>query len=110
MIIIKNTADVKSRLQKIRAAGSSIGFVPTMGALHKGHLSLLQKSREISDVTVCSIFINPTQFNNTDDFKKYPVTLEQDIFILEKNNCNILFLPDVTEIYPGGTDSLNWDF
>ena len=103
MIILKNADDVASRLQNIRLAASSIGFVPTMGALHKGHLSLVEKCREMCDITVCSIFINPTQFNNADDFKKYPVTLEYDICTLEKNGCDILFLPDVTEMYPGGT-------
>ena len=105
MIILKNADDVASRLQNIRLAASSIGFVPTMGALHKGHLSLVEKCREMCDITVCSIFINPTQFNNADDFKKYPVTLEYDICTLEKNGCDILFLPDVTEMYPGGTVS-----
>ena len=105
MIILKNAADVTSRLLNIRSKGSSIGFVPTMGALHKGHISLLEKCREICDITVCSIFINPTQFNNADDFKKYPVTLENDIYTLEKNGCDILFLPDIIEMYPGGTVS-----
>jgi pantoate--beta-alanine ligase len=102
MIILKCVADVKSQLNKIRPTKSSIGFVPTMGALHKGHISLLEKSKESCDITISSIFINPTQFNNADDYKKYPVTLENDIYLLEKNGCDILFLPDVCEMYPGG--------
>jgi len=102
MIILKLAGDVASHLKKIRDTKTSIGFVPTMGALHKGHISLLEKSKTTCDVSVCSIFINPTQFNNADDFKKYPITLENDIYTLEKNGCDILFMPEVTEIYPGG--------
>ena len=105
MIIFKHSADIISQLQKLKAVKSSMGFVPTMGALHEGHISLLIKSKEICDITISSIFINPTQFNNADDFKKYPVTLEQDIYTLEKNFCDILFLPDVNEIYPHGTNA-----
>src|ERR1035437_4513846 len=92
MIILKFAADVISQLKKVRLTKFSIGFVPTMGALHKGHISLLEKSKQVCEITICSIFINPTQFNNADDFKKYPVTLEHDI----------LFLPDIAEIYPDG--------
>ncbi|HUS01760.1 MAG TPA: pantoate--beta-alanine ligase, partial [Chitinophagaceae bacterium] len=104
MIILKHAEDVSSRVKKMRDAGSSIGFVPTMGALHQGHVSLLQKSKQACAVTVSSLFINPTQFNNADDFKKYPATPEQDIYTLEKNGCDILFLPGIKEMYPGGID------
>ncbi len=100
MIILKYVADVTFQLNKIRTEKSSIGFVPTMGALHNGHISLLEKCKEDCDLTICSIFINPTQFNNEDDFKRYPVTLENDIYLLEKQGCDILFLPEVSEIYP----------
>lgn len=103
MIIYKHAFDVIAYLKKVEQTNTSTGFVPTMGALHKGHLSLLEKSKQVCDITVCSIFINPTQFNNTEDFKKYPVTLEQDIYTLEKNGCDMLFLPDVNEMYPEGT-------
>ncbi len=103
MIILKYAADVISQLKKLRLTKSSTGFVPTMGALHKGHISLVEKSKEICEITICSIFINPTQFNNADDLKKYPVTLENDIYLLEKNGCDILFIPGVSEIYPEGT-------
>ena len=105
MIVLKQAEDVIARVKKMKGAKSSAGFVPTMGALHQGHVSLLEKSKQSCDITVCSIFINPTQFNNADDFKKYPVTLEQDIYTLEKNGCDILFLPGIKEMYPGGTDS-----
>lgn len=76
-----------------------IGFVPTMGVLHQGHASLIKRSKQESDFTVVSIFVNPTQFNNPDDFEKYPKTIEQDIELLESLDCEILFLPDKEEIY-----------
>lgn len=78
------------------------GFVPTMGALHAGHISLINKSTAENDFTVCSIFINPTQFNNAVDLQKYPVTIEKDIDLLEKAGCSLLFLPELTEMYPAG--------
>ena len=102
MILYKQSADLQAHLQKMLSAKPSIGFVPTMGALHEGHISLLKKSKQIADITVCSIFINPTQFNNQQDYKKYPETIERDIYLLETNGCDILFFPDVNEIYPGG--------
>lgn len=102
MIIFKTTAGLKNYLQKLRITNNSTGFVPTMGALHGGHLALLKKSRQYAETTICSIYVNPTQFNNPQDFKNYPVTIEEDVSILEKNGCDILFLPDVNEIYPGG--------
>ncbi len=100
MIIFKHQTDLNKFLQKKSFSGRSIGFVPTMGALHSGHLSLLKKCTKVCQITVCSIFVNPTQFNNPDDFKKYPKTVEKDILILEENGCDILFLPDEKEIYP----------
>lgn len=100
MIIFKYAADLIDHLRKKRS--DSIGFVPTMGALHEGHLSLIKKSRECATV-VSSLFVNPTQFNNPDDFSKYPNTIEKDIYLLEKNGCDILYLPDITEMYPNGT-------
>ena len=103
MIIFKYAGDAMHQLKKARQNDSTIGFIPTMGALHQGHTSLLQKSKQVCELTVCSIFINPTQFTNADDFKKYPVTLENDIYDLEKNGCDILFLPEVKEMYPNGT-------
>ncbi len=101
MHIFTTKAGLKAYLDKERKKGKSIGFVPTMGALHEGHLSLIAECRQDCDVTVCSIFVNPTQFNNADDFKKYPRVVETDRELLEKAHCDVLFLPDVEEMYTG---------
>jgi pantoate--beta-alanine ligase len=106
MILFKKAADLTHWLKRQQAAGLTIGFVPTMGALHQGHISLIDISRSKTALTVCSIFINPTQFNDPADFAKYPVTLEKDIALLEKAGTDALFLPDVTTLYPDGTSTL----
>lgn len=100
MKIFHTTKDLKTHLSDIKAQGKSIGFTPTMGALHKGHLSLIEASNKSCDVSVCSIFVNPTQFNNEGDLVNYPRKEKEDIQKLESVNCNILFLPSVEEIYP----------
>ncbi|HEX7905566.1 MAG TPA: pantoate--beta-alanine ligase, partial [Chitinophagaceae bacterium] len=82
--------------------GKSIGFVPTMGALHQGHISLIEACKKENSITVSSIFVNPAQFNDPKDFNKYPVTIEQDIEMLETAGCDALLLPSVVEIYPDG--------
>ncbi len=106
MIILKKVNDIKSYLSALTKTVSSIGFVPTMGALHSGHISLITKAKTENDLVVCSIFVNPTQFNDAKDFEKYPVTIEQDIYLLEKAGCSILFLPTVDEMYPNGIENL----
>ncbi|MBK8610818.1 MAG: pantoate--beta-alanine ligase [Chitinophagaceae bacterium] len=103
MILYKKAAALSAYLAKIRQQGNRIGFVPTMGALHQGHISLVQASKKINDLSVCSIFVNPAQFNDKQDFEKYPSTIEQDIDQLEKAGCDILFMPSVAEMYPQGT-------
>ncbi|MCY7420788.1 MAG: pantoate--beta-alanine ligase [Chitinophagaceae bacterium] len=102
MIIFKESNSLSKYLVAQRNIGRTTGFVPTMGALHNGHTSLIAFSKKTCDLTVSSIFINPTQFNNPDDFKKYPITLNSDIIQLDKAGCDILFLPTVIEIYPHG--------
>ena len=103
MILFKKTEQLIPYLESLKSRGLSIGFVPTMGALHQGHLSLIEASRRQTDITVASIFVNPTQFNNPDDFNKYPVLPEKDILLLEQSGCDILFMPSVATIYPNGT-------
>lgn len=100
MILVKTEKTIIPFLKKWRENQFSIGFVPTMGALHNGHLSLISSCISDCDIGVSSLFVNPTQFNNKSDFEKYPVTLEKDIALLEAAGCHILFLPSVTEIYP----------
>jgi pantoate--beta-alanine ligase len=87
-------------IQKTLLQGKSVGFVPTMGHLHAGHISLCQRSKNENDITVVSIFVNPTQFNNPNDFDFYPRTLEQDIEFLEKYQVDYLFAPPANEMYP----------
>lgn len=100
MVLFKKVAGLERYLNSIRHKGLKIGFTPTMGALHEGHLSLIDSSKMNNAITVSSIFVNPAQFNDPKDFEKYPVTMEKDIFLLETAGCDILFLPSVEEIYP----------
>ena len=102
MILFKKVIDLRKWLDDQQLKGIKPGFVPTMGALHAGHISLIQASKSENPLTVCSIFINPTQFNDPKDFEKYPITIERDIELLEEAGCDVLFLPDVKEIYPDG--------
>ena len=100
MYIFKKVKDLQQHIQNRKSQNKIIGFVPTMGALHAGHLSLIARANAETDITVCSIFVNPTQFDNQEDLVKYPKTIEQDIELLIKNNTNILFLPSIKEVYP----------
>lgn len=100
MLLVHRITDLKAALDKWHCQGKSIGLVPTMGALHEGHASLVRRSVEENDVTVVSIFLNPTQFNDKKDLEKYPRTLDADCALLEEHGVQIVFAPSVEEIYP----------
>ena len=100
MLVFERKADLTKYLAQQRQAGRTIGLVPTMGALHQGHLSLIKESSEKTNLTVCSIFVNPTQFNNKKDLEKYPRTIEKDKELLQGSGCEVLFCPSIEEIYP----------
>ena len=102
MIVAKNLADFNAA--RSRFEGKTIGFVPTMGALHEGHASLIRKAVEECDAVVVSDFVNPTQFNNQNDFNTYPRTLDQDCAFVEKLGVEIVFAPGVKDVYPEGSD------
>lgn len=101
MLIIKQITDLQKVLAK---SEGNIGFVPTMGALHQGHISLINKAKQANKCVVCSIFVNPTQFNDKNDYAKYPITLDSDIEKLILIGTDILFLPSVAEMYPNGLE------
>ncbi|MBW3544341.1 MAG: pantoate--beta-alanine ligase [Bacteroidetes bacterium] len=100
MLVFNKKEALQQHLQGQRLHHTRIGLVPTMGALHKGHLSLISRSLAATDLTVCSIFVNPTQFNNADDLSKYPRMPEQDLVILKAAGCHAVFLPSAEEMYP----------
>lgn len=102
MIIFNTVKAIKSYLANYKR--QRVGFVPTLGALHEGHMSLIEQSRSNAEITVCSIYLNPTQFNEVEDLEKYPRTLTDDIYKLEQAKCDILFYPSDKEVYPEGTD------
>lgn len=108
MHIFEKIIPLKTFLQDQRKRGS-IGFVPTMGALHLGHISLIASAKQSCDFCVCSIFVNPTQFNDSSDFDKYPKTIESDLKQLESAGCNLVFMPTVEEMYPHPTTE-SFDF
>lgn len=107
MILFKKSTDIQHQLSHLKSQGKRIGFVPTMGALHDGHLTLIRQSLAEKNITVVSIFVNPTQFNDKKDFEKYPITIENDILLLERSGASILFLPSVDEMYPDGVETLS---
>ncbi len=97
--------NLQSFIENQKSSGKKIAFVPTMGALHEGHLSLIRLGIQQSSVVVCSIFVNPTQFNHPNDLQTYPRMLEADARLLEKTGCHVLFVPDVIEVYPPALDT-----
>jgi len=106
----KTVAGLQKRLRMERQQGRTIGFVPTMGALHQGHMSLIGLAEAENDVTVASVFVNPTQFNDKSDLDKYPRTLKQDSAFLKTHGCDYLFAPTTEQIYPRGeSESIDLD-
>jgi pantoate--beta-alanine ligase len=110
MRIFNNKKDLKDCLLEHKRSKKTIGFIPTMGALHAGHLSLIEEAKRKNHIVVASIFVNPTQFNNVADLKKYPKTIENDIKLLTSVDCDILFSPSVGEVYSENIVSEKFDF
>lgn len=110
MNIFKIKTALQDRLAKCKKQHKTIGFVPTMGALHEGHLSLVRKSKEENNITVVSIFINPTQFDNKKDLEKYPKTFENDRKLLESAGCDIVYFPSIKDVYDGDIVVEKFDF
>ena len=108
MIIFKKQKELKKYLTKLN--NSLIGFVPTMGALHQGHISLIKRSKKSCNITICSIYVNPTQFNNRDDLLKYPRTMKDDIKILQENKCDILYCPEDNDLYKVNEKCIEYRF
>jgi pantoate--beta-alanine ligase len=110
MQIFETTESLQEYLSTFKKKNTSIGFVPTMGALHQGHLSLVNEAQNTCDLVVVSVFVNPTQFNNKEDLAKYPKPLQQDIRLLESVNCDVLFSPSSDEIYGDNLQAEQFDF
>lgn len=111
MEVIKNRKVLQDFIERQKEMGKRIGFAPTMGALHKGHLSLYEEAKKENDLVISSIFVNPTQFNNAEDLEKYPRDINRDILILEKSGLvDAVYIPEVADIYPEKTESKHYDF
>ncbi|REC74969.1 pantoate--beta-alanine ligase [Chryseobacterium elymi] len=111
MEVIKNKKTLQDFIERQKEMGKKIGFAPTMGALHKGHLSLYEEARKDNDLVISSVFVNPTQFNNPEDLQKYPRDINRDVLILENSGLvDAVYIPEVADIYPEKTESKHYDF
>lgn len=110
MLIVRNVAQLQSEISKVKDNGQTIGFVPTMGALHAGHIGLVERSVAENDYNVVSIFVNPTQFNNASDLEKYPRDLEADALLLEKAGCDLIFAPSIDDMYSESEQNNRFEF
>ena len=110
MKVINKTSDLQAIIEQLKNDGKSIGLVPTMGALHKGHLSLVKNSISNNDITVVSIFVNPTQFNNPNDLASYPRTVDKDLELLQTIGCDIVFAPEADDIYSKSETDSRFEF
>lgn len=111
MEVLKNKKTLQDFIERQKEMGKKIGFAPTMGALHNGHLSLYEAARKENDLVISSIFVNPTQFNNAEDLEKYPRDTDRDIFILKNSELvDAVYLPQVEDIYPEKTESQHYDY
>ncbi len=109
MEVFKEIVPLRAFLNHVKETGSTLGFVPTMGALHEGHLKLIREAKAQNSKVICSIFVNPTQFNNPQDLLKYPRNIEQDLNLLQGAECDIVFIPEAQEMYPNESP-LSFDF
>ena len=105
MQIVKKISEIKEMLSDLAKNNTKINLIPTMGNIHEGHLSLLKEANKFEGTNVVSVFINPTQFNDIKDFENYPNTFDQDVKLLSKNNCEIIFAPHINEMYPNGLET-----
>lgn len=111
MEVLKNKKTLQDFVERQKEMGKKIGFAPTMGALHNGHLSLYKMAREENDLVISSIFVNPTQFNNAEDLEKYPRNIERDILILKNSGLvDAVYIPEVEDIYPEKAESQHYNF
>jgi len=102
-----SVSELRQYVQHWKDHGQSIAFIPTMGNLHQGHLSLIEKGQSLCDRTICSIFVNPMQFGPNEDFNHYPRTLDQDIELLESIGCDLVYMPTASELYPQGLENIS---
>ena len=109
MLVSKNINTLKNSLDEWKSSGFSIGFVPTMGALHQGHVSLIEQAISKNNKVVCSIFVNPTQFNDLKDLENYPKKIEEDLALLKKVGCDLVFIPSIKDMYPKGNEILKFN-